>query len=616
MKLNSIIIILFFLLLNNTYQDGEELLKGFMISSDENSNIIKFAFDSNLETQFISKYASNGWVGQNFRGSRIITRIDWGNKDEDQSNYLLGVFEGANSGGFEDALPLAMITKNGTVGIMNSITIYLRRPFQYVRYVGPNGKYCKMGNIRIYGYESSISEDPITYYKPSDLPLLIIHTLSSQEPKTKTDKIESYFTLIENNDISFQSGGILLLRGNESTKNDKKSYSIRLDDSAQPLDFEINSKKWDLIPNYGDKTLIRNLVAFEISRLFEMSYTIKCQSIDLMVNGEYKGIYNFCESIDISKSQVNIKKMTKDDNEEPEISGGYLIEADGFAYLGTSFFNSKKGIPLTINYPDEDELLFIQKDYIKDKFDELEENIYNNNLTNIDLTSFIKYFLIQELIGNAQAYWSTHMYKDRNDNKFYFGPIWDNDMIFDNDNRVYPVNCKKRYIFNYGLSAGTMDKIISRIIQNEEVINKTKKIWEDAVNNKINIDYIYSFIDEQVDLLKGSMELNFMRWDILKKKVSFNPKIYSSYEEEVNQLKQFIKDRISWLNSYVLNKNTDFNNFYCKSPIPNRTKEELNYDIENNSENDEIDYELLSNSNKFVKVVSLSLIIIIIFIFF
>ena len=129
MKLNSIIIILFFLLLNNTYQDGEELLKGFMISSDENSNIIKFAFDSNLETQFISKYASNGWVGQNFRGSRIITRIDWGNKDEDQSNYLLGVFEGANSGGFEDALPLAMITKNGTVGIMNSITIYLRRPF-------------------------------------------------------------------------------------------------------------------------------------------------------------------------------------------------------------------------------------------------------------------------------------------------------------------------------------------------------------------------------------------------------------------------------------------------------------------------------------------------------
>ena len=112
------------------------------------------------------------------------------------------------------------------------------------------------------------------------------------------------------------------------------------------------------------------------------------------------------------------------------------------------------------------------------------------------------------------------------------------------------------------------------------------------------------------------MELNFMRWDILKKKVSFNPKIYSSYEEEVNQLKQFIKDRINWLNSYVLNKNTDFNNFYCKSPIPNRTKEELNYDIENNSENDEIDYELLSNSNKFVKVVSLSLIIIIIFIFF
>ena len=29
-------------------------------------------------------------------------------------------------------------------------------------------------------------------------------------------------------------------------------------------------------------------------------------------------------------------------------------------------------------------------------------------------------------------------------------------MGFDNDNRVYPVNCKKRYIFNYGLSAWTV----------------------------------------------------------------------------------------------------------------------------------------------------------------
>jgi len=120
-----------------------------------------------------------------------------------------------------------------------------------------------------------------------------------------------------------------------------------------------------------------------------------------MVNGEYKGIYNFCESIDISKSQVNIKKMTKDDNEEPEISGGYLIEADGFAYLGTSFFNSKKGIPLTINYPDEDELLFIQKDYIKDKFDSfsfIQLSLFSSFFSSIHSSPSIYIFLYLNII--------------------------------------------------------------------------------------------------------------------------------------------------------------------------------------------------------------------------
>ena len=72
---------------------------------------------------------------------------------------------------------------------------------------------------------------------------------------------------------------------------------------------------------------------------------------------------------------------------------------DGFAYLGNSYFNSRKGIPITIKYPDVNDISTDQRNYIKEKFNELELEIYNNNITNIDITSFSKLVLVEELIN-------------------------------------------------------------------------------------------------------------------------------------------------------------------------------------------------------------------------
>ena len=616
MKLKLRIIILFFSIFNFTYQDNTEiLLKGTMISSDESSSIIKYAFDSNLKTNFISKSESNGWVGQNFRKLNVITRIEWGESEDDHNNYLLGIFEGANKQNFEDAFPLTMITSPGTINVMNNIIIYLRRPFQYIRYVGPHGKYCKISNIRIYGYESSVAEFPTSYYKPTDLPLMIIHTTSGQDPKTKNEKLQSYIYLINNDDVEIQMSGLFRLRGNESIKYEKKPYNIKFIDEVQPLDFKVKSRKWALMPNYGDKTLVRNLLAFEISKIFEMEYTPECKPIYLMLNGEYKGLYNLCEYIDVLENQVNIPTLTRNDNSEPTISGGYLLEANGFAYLGSMFFNTRKGVPVSIDYPDEDDITLEQIKYIKEKFDALENNIYSNNLTNIDHESFIKYFLIEELIGNAEAYWSAYIYKNRSDDKFYFGPIWDNELGFDNDYRVYPINCKKEYIFNFGLSAGTMEKLVTKIVQNEEIINKTKEIWSEISKDKLNTYTLSKFIDSKVELIKEAKKYNFMRWDILNKTVCFNPKIYNSYEEEIIYLKNFIENRINWLNFQILNIKND-NNVICDIQPIIESEKELIYDID--YENDDIDYELLSYSKtkNILRISFFNVLIFTIFIFF
>jgi hypothetical protein len=369
---------------------------------------------------------------------------------------------------------------------------------------------------------------------------------------------------------------------------------VRFYNEQKPLNFRSKSKKWALLGNYGDKTLIRNILSFEISRIFNNTFTSECVFVDLMINGLYKGTYNLCDKIEVSETRVNIKKLSKNDGSS-KISGGYLIEVDGFAYLGNSYFNSRKGIPITIKYPDVDDISSDQKNYIKEKFNELEFGIYNNNITNIDITSFVKFVLIEELIGNAEAYWNCFLYKERNDESFYVGPIWDNEMTFDNDNRVYPINCKEDFIFNYGLSAGTMDKFINKILQNSLVINKTMTIWKEITKTRLNMNYLSNFIDNQINLIEESRKLNFMRWNISNKKLSFNQKIYSSYEEEINYVKDFINNRINWLNNYILGTKYEIK-ANCSKNEEKTIRNELIYEMDNVNDIEEIDYELLAYS--------------------
>ena len=572
-------------------QETDNILKGTMISSEENSNLIKYAFDGNIKTQFMTN-DENGWVGLKLREKNIITKIEWGQKEDDHNNYLLGVFEVSNSKTFEDAIPLHMIKAIGKIGEINSVKINSKKRFQYFRYVGPQGKYCKISVLNIYGYEGSESNSQ--YYQPTNLPLFVIHSYSGLEPEDKNDILPCNFYIINDNKIDVNNDGTLKIKGIESLKFGKKPYNVRFYNEQKPLNFRSKSKKWALLGNYGDKTLIRNILSFEISRIFNNTFTSECVFVDLMINGLYKGTYNLCDKIEVSETRVNIKKLSKNDGSS-KISGGYLIEVDGFAYFGNSYFNSRKGIPITIKYPDVDDISSDQKNYIKEKFSELELEIYNNNITNIDIISFAKFVLIGELIGNAEAYWSCFLYKERNDDSFYVGPIWDNEMIFDNDNRVYPINCKKDFIFNNGLSAGTMDKFINQILKNNLIINKIIEIWEEITKTKLNMNYLSNFIDSQINLINESKTLNFIRWNISNIKVSFNPKIYSSYEEEIDYIKGFIYNRINWLNNYILGTKYEIE-ANCSKNEESVTRNELIYEMDNINDIEEIDYELLSFS--------------------
>jgi hypothetical protein len=282
-----------------------------------------------------------------------------------------------------------------------------------------------------------------------------------------------------------------------------------------------------------------------------MNYTVNCKPIDVMCNGEYLGNFIICEKIEVKKNKINITKMNDACIKSPEINGGYLLEIDSYSSYENSKFVSFKYNYVTIKYPKEKNILPEQHLYLENKFNEMERKVFKGDLSLIDIDSFAKYFLINELAGNGDAYWCIKMYKDRNDDHFYFGPVWDFDLAFDNDKLIVPTNNKKEFIFGYGLTTGTTSKFIEKILIDENVIKKIKYLWKHIYENKLKDDCIFKFIDELTKYINESQRLNFIRWDILKEKQFLQPIARGSYEAEIGYLTEFIKKRFDILGQIV-----------------------------------------------------------------
>ena len=567
MKFSSkffIVIFLSFLILSN--ENVYVKLNGKKISSEPlTSQSISNAFDGDLSTSFASKEASKGWIGLKLDSKYLITKIGLAfpinSKKED---YLLSILEGSNDPTFTDSTILYMITEELKLGEMNYISIKTSSRYKYIRYIGPNGKYCVISELEIYGDDElgtniklnslSSKNDEDYYYQATNLPLVIINTEDSIEPFDKETYITCTVTIIKDNKIVTKEKAKIKLRGNSTSRLDKKSYRLKFDSKQKILDMPAKAKNWAIIANYSDKTLMRYLLAHKISSLFELTYSPACESVDMIVNGEFQGNFGFCDQMEEGKGRIEVTEMDKTCIEEPEVTGGYVIAADGWARQGgDKYYLSNKGVVLVIKYPKDNDIVKEQESYILNAFNVVEDECYNNVIDKIDIDTFCKYLLVEDLTGNGETFWSTYMYKERNDDKIYFGPVWDFDLAFDNNNRVYPTLEKKDFIYKYDISAGTMNTLATKILSNEKVIKRLKEIWLSFIESKVTKNKLISYINEIIDKINESQKLNFIRWDILNTKILLNPVARGSFEAETDYLIYFIVQRFDILDEIVKN---------------------------------------------------------------
>ena len=558
MKLKDIkCILVLLLLLPQAATADERKLSGTVIGTEQSVdyahtqsptttvNTRAMAFDGDLETYFASWERSYTWVGLDLGKPCVISRVGWAPRNAPGFGNVrvkLAVFEGANRADFSDAVPLYIIREAATIGQMHYADINCSMGLRYVRYVGPADARCNIAELEFYGDEGAGDDSHMPTL--TNLPTVSIETENGQLPYDKEHQIATMLNIIDTECGVISEPGTIRERGNASRGFPKKPYRIKFDKKQRPLDATAKAKKWTLINNYGDKTLMRNLIAFEFSRLLKMPYTPYARPVDVVVNGEYKGCYQLCDQIQVHKDRVNIDEMTPQDNDGENLNGGYLIEVDAYANQEKSWFMSQGGTPVTIKSPDEDSITAPQRNYIEQRFNLMEQDWRNN----LDTNTFLRHLLVQELAANIDAYWSAFLYKKRDDRRFFVGPVWDFDIAFDNDLRIYPtMEYSTDWLRSYCSYAGNFKSLVAQVTADADVRVQMLDIWDEARHNGLTVENMERYIDSLTVELDESQQLNFMRWPTLSERVHNNPVARGSYEAEVAYVRQFVADRINWI---------------------------------------------------------------------
>ncbi len=314
-------------------------------------------------------------------------------------------------------------------------------------------------------------------------------------------------------------------RGNSTWNYPKKPYAIKLNKKASILGMPAH-KRWVLLANWMDRTLMRNHIAFAISKATGLAWTPRGEFVEVVLNGEPIGNYYLCEQIKVDENRVNIAAMTSEDTEGEAITGGYLLELDNHYDEVNKFRSKLRNLPVMIKEPDEDVINAEQLKYIEDYFNATETLIYSRSFAqtrgyteNIDVTSYIDWWIVHELSGNSEASWpkSSYMYKDRA-GKLFAGPVWDfdwgtfvksgsfqlkNALWYNNlfNDAAFKQEVKARWIELYPaleLVAEEIDRTIE-LLRHSDINNQA--LW--PITNVVNGDESLSF-DEAVARLKAN----------------------------------------------------------------------------------------------------------------
>ena len=437
-----------------------------------------------------------------------------------------------------------------------------------------------MRTILLFSLFSLFQLIAFSQFSISELPIVLISTNGQtiqDDPRIVCDMriIDNGFGNINsvNGPFTGYNGKISIeYRGSSSQSFPKKAYALETQDNlgnnnnVSLLGMPVEND-WILYAPYSDKSLMRNVLTFYLGNKMGR-YSPRTKFCELVVNGDYRGVYILMEKIKRDKDRVDIAKLDYDDIDGDSLTGGYIVKLDKYTGSGGGYwfsnYNTIAGDRLRIqyHYPEADVMSNEQRSYIENFMHDFEYTLNSSNFENyssgyskyIDVLSFIDFYIINELSRNIDGYrLSTYMYKDKDSKggKLTMGPLWDYNLAF--GNAFY---CDGWNVIGWQQDGACFDLAevpfwFERLLQDTLYQNSLKCRWQHLRERSLHQDSIFNFIDSIALYLDDAQQRNFQRWDILGSYIWPNYYIGNTYQDEIYFLKSWISERLIWMDDNI-----------------------------------------------------------------
>jgi len=408
------------------------------------------------------------------------------------------------------------------------------------------------------------------------LPLLILDTYGQEIPDDP--RITAFMGLISNDrglyntpedPYTAYNGRISIeLRGESSQYfYDKKSFSIE----TQNADGSNNNvsllglpeeNDWVLQAPFGDKSLMRNVLSYSLFEKFG-HYAPRTRFVELILNGDYQGVYVLTEKVKRDKNRVDMAKITPKDTTPEDLSGGYLLRIDKTSDMEAHEYWESPVDPPYVDYnrvvyqyfdPEYDELTSDQRAYIRNYLLEFEQSLVSSGFKDplsgyrayLDIPSFIDLMILNEFVKDVDAFRLSHYFykqKDTKGGKLISGPPWDYNLTFGNSDFTSDMHETSEWIHTSSVTIYWW----ARIMWDNWFKNELYCRWEELYTGPLSQDNMNALIDSSLEVLDLSVSRNFERWPILGEYVWPNSYVGQSYEQEMDFLREWIGERLDWM---------------------------------------------------------------------
>ncbi|NRA12092.1 MAG: CotH kinase family protein [Crocinitomicaceae bacterium] len=457
----------------------------------------------------------------------------------------------------------------------------------------------------------------------SNLPIVIINTVGGATIPNDP-KIDATMGIIYNgpgvinymtdphNEFSGDIG--IELRGSSSQSFPKKQWGVETRTNlGQTNDVSIFGmafdNDWVLQAPYSDKSLIRNVLAYDMGWDLE-EYSPRTQLCEVVLNGQYEGVYVFMEKIKRKDGKVGTNDIEQEDISGNELTGDYVLKVDKTTSGGIIAWSSaippyvgaSEVIGFQCHDPSIDSLNATQLNYIETYITDFENALNGPNFSDpilgyapyIDMISFIDFFLVNEVSKNVDGYRiSSFLNKIRasEGGKLYAGPLWDFNLAFGNANYCDGGNTSGWEIDFYNQCSGGLQNPFwwEKLTQDPNYTHDLNCRWTEMRQGAWHSDSLMARIDNYASYIDNAQQRNFNRWQIHGTYIWPNNFVGNNFQEDIAYMKDWIIARVGWMDANMFGSCPDLGveekEINLVQVFPNPAVEDFNFSFKESISN-------------------------------